>query len=122
MFKMLRSIFSKGIEVLLLEMLVAGRRAGIETDLWNDISEFMNSKPFEDIASNWVLSHAIAHVRRFHEMVQVEETLVELGINPTVTNGITKYFKKSIELDMNKKFQAKPDHILTVIEFIEKNT
>ena len=122
MFKMLRSIFSKGIEILLLEMLVAGKRAGIESDLWNDISEFMNSKPFEEIANNWVLSHAIAHVRRYHEMVQVEETLAELGINPTATNGITRYFKKSIEMNMEKRFQAKPDKILEVVEFIEKNT
>jgi len=121
MFKMLRSIFSKGIEILLLEMLVAGKRAGIEQDLWNDVSEFMNSKPFEEIANNWVLSHAIAHVRRYHEMVQVEETLAELGINPTVTNGITRYFKKSLEMDMEKRFQVKPDKIIEVIEYIEKN-
>ncbi len=103
-------------------MLVAGKRAGIESDLWNDISEFMNSKPFEEIANNWVLSHAIAHVRRYHEMVQVEETMNELGINPTATNGITRYFKKSIEMDMGKSFPFRPDKKLEVIEFIEKNT
>ena len=32
-FKMFRSIFTKGVETLLLEMLVAGKRAGIEDDL-----------------------------------------------------------------------------------------
>lgn len=120
MFKMLRSIFSKGVEILLLEMLVAGRRADIALDLWNDICEFMNSKPFEDIASNWVQSHAVAHVRRFHEMVQVQETLAELGIKTTMTNGITRYFQKSIEMDMGKAFITKPDNVFDVIRFIEK--
>ena len=34
MFKMLRSVFSKGMEALLIEFLVAAERAGIRADLW----------------------------------------------------------------------------------------
>jgi 3-hydroxyisobutyrate dehydrogenase-like beta-hydroxyacid dehydrogenase len=122
MFKMLRSIFSKGVEILLLEMLVAGRRAGIAADLWTDITEFMNSKPFEEIASNWVQSHAVAHIRRYHEMIQVEETLNDLGLNPTMTSGTTKYFKQSIDLGVGEVFETKPNSVFEVIDFIEKLT
>ena len=35
MFKMLRSVFSKGMEALLIEFLVAAERGGIREDLWN---------------------------------------------------------------------------------------
>jgi 3-hydroxyisobutyrate dehydrogenase-like beta-hydroxyacid dehydrogenase len=119
MFKMLRSIFSKGIEVLLLEMLVAGKRAGIDEDLWSDISEFMSSKSFDKIAANWIESHAVAHNRRYHEMLQVIETMEEIGIEPVLTKKTASYFKRSIDMKMKDSFSSRPSHYNEVIEFIE---
>ena len=118
-FKMLRSIFSKGVEILLLEMLVVGRRAGIDLDLWRDISRFMDSKSFEMIGSNWVISHAVAHERRYYEMLQVVDTMRELGVEPIITEGTLAVFKQSLDMGMSKKFPERPDSIDAVIEFIE---
>jgi 3-hydroxyisobutyrate dehydrogenase-like beta-hydroxyacid dehydrogenase len=119
MFKMLRSIFSKGIEIILLEMLVAGKRAGIEKDLWEDITHFMTSKSFDKIGSNWMQSHAIAHERRYYEMVQVIETMHEIGIQPMMTDGTAAFFKQSIDQNMKDSFSKKPDSFYEVIDFIE---
>jgi 3-hydroxyisobutyrate dehydrogenase-like beta-hydroxyacid dehydrogenase len=55
--KMLRSIFSKGVECLLLEMLTAGRRAGIVDYLWKDIVDFMTRHSFQSVAENWIKTH-----------------------------------------------------------------
>ena len=120
-FKMLRSIFSKGVEVLLLEMMVAGRRAGIEMDLWEDITNFMASKSFDRIGANWMQSHAVAHERRYYEMLQVIETMSEIGIEPMMTERTAAYFKQSIDMEMKKAFAAKPGSFNEVIEFIESN-
>lgn len=120
-FKMLRSIFSKGVEALLLEMMVAGRRAGIEMDLWEDITNFMASKSFDKIGTNWMQSHAVAHKRRYYEMLQVIETMGEIGIRPVMTERTAEYFKQSIEMEMSKAFAAKPGSFNEVIEFIENN-
>ncbi|MCP5118598.1 MAG: NAD(P)-dependent oxidoreductase, partial [bacterium] len=68
-FKMLRSIFSKGFEAVILELLIAGKRAGIEEELWKDVCEFMDQNPFERVAANWTRTHTVAHERRYHEMV-----------------------------------------------------
>ncbi|UCH10103.1 MAG: NAD(P)-dependent oxidoreductase, partial [Fidelibacterota bacterium] len=65
-FKMLRSIFSKGLETLILELLIAGKKAGIHKDLWEDITDFMAQEPFLKIASNWGQTHAMAYKRRYH--------------------------------------------------------
>jgi 3-hydroxyisobutyrate dehydrogenase-like beta-hydroxyacid dehydrogenase len=119
-FKMLRSIFTKGVETLLLEMLLAGRRAGIDSDLWKDISSYMNSKPFESIGSNWVISHAIAHERRYYEIQQVVETMRVLGVEPILTLGTLAVFRRSLDMDMNKMFLERPDSLNAVIEFIDK--
>lgn len=119
MFKMLRSIFSKGVEIILMEMMVAGRRAGIEKDLWDDITHFMAAKPFDKIGSNWIASHAVAYERRYYEMCQVVETMREIGIQPIVTEGTVKFFQQSLDMKINKGFSEKPDSFYRVIEYIE---
>lgn len=120
MFKMLRSIFSKGLENIIIELLIAGKRAGIEKDLWEDITDFMSRKPFEKIASNWVQTHAPAHERRYHEMTQVVETMREIGIEPVMTSATEAFFKRSLELGFAEEFKEKPDSPDKVIEFMEK--
>jgi len=118
--KMLRSIFSKGVECLLLEMLVAGRRAGVAEYLWKDIVDFMTKHPFQGVAENWIKTHPGASVRRYHEMEQVMETLKELGVDPIMTRGTTEFFRKSTESGLAARFTRKPDDLWAVPEELEK--
>ena len=118
MFKMLRSIFSKGVEVLLLEMLVAARKAGIEVDLWKEIISFMDSKSFEEIGGTWMRTHATAYERRYYEMQQVIETEKELGIPPILSQATLQYFEQSISLKLNSFFPHTPasaDEVIATI-------
>ena len=118
--KMLRSIFSKGVECLLLEMLVAGKRAGLAEYLWKDIVEFMTKHPFQGIAENWIKTHPGASERRYHEMEQVLETLQELGVDPIMTRGTTEFFRQSTESGLAARFTRKPDDVWAVPEELEK--
>ena len=120
MFKMLRSIFSKGLENIILELLIAGKRAGIDKDLWDDVTEFMSKKSFEEIAVNWIKTHPMAYERRYHEMVQVLETMKEIGIKPIMTASTKDFFKRSISLGIKEAFDRKPDSFGEVIDFLEK--
>ncbi len=119
-FKMLRSIFSKGLETLLIELLIAGRRAGIEQDLWDDITEFMSRKSFAAIGANWIQTHAIACERRYHEMLQVTETMRELGIEPILTDATVSFFKRSLTLEFAAAFPEKPESFHRVVEHMEE--
>ena len=94
-FKMLRSVFSKGMEALLIEFLVAGERAGLREDLWAEVSGLFARQPFEKVALNWVRTHAGAHARRYHEVKQVAEVLRGLGIEPTITAATERFFERS---------------------------
>jgi len=95
MFKMLRSVFSKGMEALLIEFLVASERAGMREELWKEITGLFGGQPFEKVAATWVRSHASAHERRYHEMKQVHGLLRELGVDPIVTAGTEAFFRRS---------------------------
>lgn len=117
MFKMLRSVFSKGMEALLIEFLAAGERAGIREDLWREVTELFAQHPFEKTASNWVRSHATAHARRYHEMKQVANVLRELGIEPTMTAATEAFFQRSGSLGLQEKFTATPKELDDVVRF-----
>jgi len=119
-FKMLRSVFSKGLEVLLLEFLIAGKRAGIEDDLWKEIVDLFKNNPFDVVAANWIKTHATAHERRYHEMTQVRGVVQEIGLDPILTSGTEAFFKRSCELGLKEAFPKKPDSMDAVIDFMEK--
>jgi 3-hydroxyisobutyrate dehydrogenase-like beta-hydroxyacid dehydrogenase len=119
-FKMLRSVFSKGLEALLIEFLVAGRRAGLEDELWQEVVGLMRRTPFEQVAANWVQTHAVAYERRYHEMLQVAETMRDLGVEPLMTGATEAFFERSRSLGLDAAFVQKPDSMEQVTAFVEQ--
>jgi 3-hydroxyisobutyrate dehydrogenase-like beta-hydroxyacid dehydrogenase len=109
-FKMLRSVFSKGLEALLLECRLTGRRAGVEEDLWREIVATIDADSFDVVGGNWVRSHATAHVRRAHEIVQVEALLRELGLDPVMTAATLRLFDRSTRLALKDDFAQPPEN------------
>lgn len=107
-FKMLRSVFSKGIEALLVEALLAARRAGVGEALWREIVATLDAASFEDVGGNWVRTHATAHERRMHEMREVLRLLRELGLEAPMTAGTVALFERSTELHLREGFPTPP--------------
>jgi len=120
MFKMLRSVFSKGMEALLIEFLVAGERAGIRDDLWREVTELFAQHPFEKTASNWVRSHATAHARRYHEIKQVAGVLRQLGVEPMVTAATEAFFQRSGSLGLQEQFKTTPATMDELVKFLNQ--
>jgi len=118
--KMIRSVFSKGVECLLLEMLIAGKRAGLADHLWKDIVDFMTKNPFDRVAENWIKTHPLASERRYHEMLQVIETLEEIDVTPVMTRGTKDFFERSVAMELGKRFEHKPDDFWDVVHCMEK--
>lgn len=120
LFKMLRSVFSKGLEALLLEFLVAAERAGLREDLWREVTTLMANQPFEKTAANWVRTHATAHARRFHEVQQVAEVLRGLGVEPVMTAATEALFQRSQALGFPEKFGTTPPSTMDeMIRFLD---
>jgi 3-hydroxyisobutyrate dehydrogenase-like beta-hydroxyacid dehydrogenase len=105
-FKMLRSVFSKGLEALLVECLLAARHAGIEQALWQEIVSTIDAASFDDVGGNWLRTHATAHTRRYHEMLQVAEVLREVHVDAPMTSATVALFERSTRLGLNDAFPA----------------
>jgi 3-hydroxyisobutyrate dehydrogenase-like beta-hydroxyacid dehydrogenase len=118
--KMIRSVFSKGVECLLLEMLTAARRAGVEEYLWQDIVDFMTRHSFEKVAENWIKTHPLAYERRYHELVQVIETLEEIRIDPLMTRATRDFFERSRQMRLGDHFAGKPADFREVTTLLER--
>lgn len=118
-FKMLRSVFSKGLEALLIECLVAGRRAGVEQALWQEIVATMDAASFDDVGGNWVRTHATAHARRYHEMLQVADVLRELRVDAPMTAATLALFERSTRLALQDAFPAPPASPTDVIAALD---
>ena len=119
-FKMMRSVFSKGLEALLVECLLAGRRAGIAEDLWREIVATMDAKSFEDVGGNWVRTHGTAHARRWHEMAEVAGLLRELGVDAPMTQGTVALFERSTRLALEDSFKSPPAAAADVVAALEQ--
>lgn len=121
-FKMLRSIFSKGMEALVIEFLMAGRMAGLQDDLWREVTTLLAENDFDQVSRNWVCSHGVAHERRYHEMVQVAALLSNMKIDAIMTDATTAFFKRSVDLDLDQDFSRKPEDMDAVIEALLRRT
>ena len=80
----------------------------------------MTSHPFEQIVSNWVQTHTIAHERRGLEMVQVAETMRGLGLDPVMTSATEAFFRRSRSMGFSEAFSKKPSSMQEVIDFMEQ--
>lgn len=119
-FKMMRSIFSKGLEALLVECLLAGRRAGVAEDLWREIVATLDAASFEEVGGNWVKTHGTAHARRYHEMQQVAGLLDELGVEAPMTRATVELFERSTRLALRDQFASPPSTPAEVIAALER--
>ena len=88
--KMLRSIFIKGIEALMLESLTAARRAGIEERIIDSVQQTIPGIDWRALAAYNFERTATHGKRRAAEMYESAATVAELGLDPFVTEGIAR--------------------------------
>src|SRR6185437_13021763 len=119
-FKMLRSIFSKGIEAVLVETLVAARRAGLLNEIWEEIRTILFTRKLEDTFQIWIRSHARSAQRRGYEMQEVGRFLEEIGIPPLLPRAFGQVFTRSFELGIADAFPQEPESFREVIEYLEQ--
>jgi 3-hydroxyisobutyrate dehydrogenase-like beta-hydroxyacid dehydrogenase len=117
-FKMIRSVFSKGMETLLIETLVSARRAGLLNEVWTEIRETLAPDRMERMLQTWIRSHAISSGRRFCEMQEVSRYLEELHVRPVITRAAAETFRRSIDVGIGTAFESEPLQFTEVIDFL----
>jgi 3-hydroxyisobutyrate dehydrogenase-like beta-hydroxyacid dehydrogenase len=120
-FKMIRSVFSKGMETLLIETLLSARRAGLLDDVWDEIRTTLAPDRMERTLETWIRSHAISSGRRYCEMLEVSRFLEELNVPPTLTRAAADVFRRSNESGFPAAFEQEPPHFQDVIDYLDRH-
>jgi len=71
---------------------------------------------FEAVARNWVCSHAVAHQRRYHEMLQVNDVLREMPFEAIMSRATGRFFERSTTLELAGEFAARPTEMNQVVD------
>jgi 3-hydroxyisobutyrate dehydrogenase-like beta-hydroxyacid dehydrogenase len=121
-FKMIRSVFSKGMETLLIETLVSAQRAGLREEIWSEILATLAPDRMQRMLETWIRSHAISSERRYHEMLEVTNFLEELNVAPSMTRAAVEVFRRSNEGRIAEAFEKEPDQFTDVIDFLSSNS
>jgi 3-hydroxyisobutyrate dehydrogenase-like beta-hydroxyacid dehydrogenase len=93
--KLLRSVFFKGLAAAVVEALAAGRAAGCEDWLRDNITEEL-TRAGESTVERLVAGTHQHAVRRADEMAAATDMLTELGVEPTMTAATRDFLNRLI--------------------------
>ena len=120
--KMFRSVFAKGVEGLLLEMLVAAERCDMLEPVMNMVTAHMDKSSFLEIAEAWITTSVIHARRRAEEMDHVIETLKNLKMHPIMATATKERLRKGSELNNKDLFKGeKPKDYRKIIKAIARS-
>lgn len=105
--KMFRSIFMKGMAMLLLETIVASHEYGVEDDVWASILETLTNSSAKRM-NNLIARTVIHSERREHEMEEVVSMLQELNMDDMMSIATRKKMKWCTDLGLKEYFKGVP--------------
>jgi 3-hydroxyisobutyrate dehydrogenase-like beta-hydroxyacid dehydrogenase len=116
--KLLRSVFMKGRDALILEMLLAARQYGLERAILDSMPP---GEPFEALAERVVCSLALYAERRADELAASAQLVSEAGVEPLATLGGYQRLRRLADLRLRDHYgTAPPDHLEAVLALVEQ--
>ncbi|WP_353506746.1 DUF1932 domain-containing protein [Variovorax sp. J31P179] len=94
--KFLRSVLTKGMEALSVELLMSAEKQGVREELYAQLSD-IDKIPLRSVIDSMVRTHVIHAQRRAHEVQDAQRELTSLGLRSTVLPGVEERFHKTIE-------------------------
>ena len=89
--KMIRSVYTKGLEGIVLEFMTAAHRFGATEEVLDSLEEILELgpflRPFREMVDALVAEQVDHAPRRAAEMEQVVETIRQLGLEPRMSQG-----------------------------------
>lgn len=94
--KILRSVFTKGMEALAVEVLMAAERQGLRAALY-EVLQDIDKASLPQFLEMLVTTHVIHARRRMHEVEEAERQLAAIGIDSDVLDGVQRRFARTAE-------------------------
>jgi 3-hydroxyisobutyrate dehydrogenase-like beta-hydroxyacid dehydrogenase len=119
--KLLRSVYMKGRDALILEMLLAARRHGVEDALVASIGGPAEQVPFPDLVARVLRSLAVYAERRSAELEAAADLVEDVGLEPLVTLAGAARLRWLADLGVRESFRGeRPQDLEAVLRAIEE--
>jgi 3-hydroxyisobutyrate dehydrogenase-like beta-hydroxyacid dehydrogenase len=100
--KILRSVFTKGMEALSVELLTSAEKQGVRAQLYEQLND-IDQTPLRSFIDMLVRTHVIHAKRRAHEVHDANKVLAAQGLPSLVLPGVEQRF-----LDTARKLDSHP--------------
>ncbi|HEY3764681.1 MAG TPA: DUF1932 domain-containing protein [Gaiellales bacterium] len=118
--KLVRSVYMKGRDALVLEMLVAARRHGIEREVIRSIAGPGEGVPFEALADRVMGALTVHAGRRADELGASARELDAVGVEPIVTRAAERRLRWMAALELGAG--ERDDDAARVLDAIDTRT
>ncbi len=121
--KLLRSVYMKGRDALIVEMLVAARRHGVEETVVASIGGPAEQVPFVELATRVMGSLTLYAERRAAELTAAAELVAEVGLEPLIADAAAARLRWMSDLHIRDAFAgARPqdrDAVLRAVDALD---
>lgn len=94
--KILRSVFTKGMEALAVELLMSAEKQGLRAALYEQLQD-IDESPLQAFLEMLVRTHVIHARRRLHEVREADRELKAQGIRSCLLSGVADRFQQTAE-------------------------
>jgi 3-hydroxyisobutyrate dehydrogenase-like beta-hydroxyacid dehydrogenase len=109
--KLLRSVYMKGRDALIVEMMLAARRYGLESRVAQSIAGPGEQVPFTTLADRVLRSLAVHARRRAEELEASSDVVGEAGVEPRMSAAGAEVLRRVAELGLRERFAGeRPEH------------
>jgi 3-hydroxyisobutyrate dehydrogenase-like beta-hydroxyacid dehydrogenase len=102
--KLVRSVYMKGRDALVLETMLAARRLGVEEAVVRSIAGPGEQVPFADLSERVLRALAVHAGRRAEELESSAALLRELGVDPTMAGAGAERLRQLAERGLRERF------------------
>lgn len=106
--KLLRSVFTKGLDAVVIETMLAAEALGLREELIEQLKDYDRS-PLRDHIAMYLRTHPVHASRRLFEMEQVERELRKLGLPTLTTRAAIERYRRSAAFGGSVRVPAKLD-------------
>ncbi len=113
--KLLRSVYMKGRDALVLEMMLAARRHGVEESVLNSIGGPGEQVPFPSLAERVMCSLAVYAGRRADELADAASLVRDVGVEPLMAQAGESRLRLLAESGLAERFGGERPHDLAEV-------
>jgi 3-hydroxyisobutyrate dehydrogenase-like beta-hydroxyacid dehydrogenase len=118
--KLIRGIYLKGRDALIVEMMLTARRHGLEKIVVDSIDGPGERVPFESLVERVLRSLAVHAERRAEELTASSDVVLEAGVDPSFTQAGARTLRSVAALGLSELFGGeRPKDANEVLQAIE---